>query len=266
MVAARSAAEMPVVVPCRASTLTVNAVRWASVLADTMSGRSSWSARSGMRGTQITPEVWARKKAIVLGGGRLGRHHQVALVLAVLVVDHHDHAARGRWRRWPPRPSRRRIRPPPPRRRSSPERSTDTSRPRHRSGHGRRPGPGEQRAPVVARRTGPGPGRARSGRPARPRGSRGPPRRPLPPAPGARPGRPRSSSTSPRSPDSSTAGWTRAASGAWPSTTRSGWRSGARVEPGGQLGVVGPHRARPDQHGVGAGPQPVHVGPGRRRR
>src|SRR5664280_1308142 len=67
MVADRSAAEIPVVVPCRASTLTVKAVRCTSVLAVTMSGRSSCSTRSGVSGTQISPEVWARKKAIFSG-------------------------------------------------------------------------------------------------------------------------------------------------------------------------------------------------------
>jgi hypothetical protein len=57
MVEARSVAEIPVVVPCRKSTLTVKAVRWASVLAVTMSGSSNASARSGSSGTQITPDV-----------------------------------------------------------------------------------------------------------------------------------------------------------------------------------------------------------------
>ena len=57
IVAARSVAEMPVVVPWRKSTLTVKAVRCASVLATTMRGRSSASARSGTSGTQKTPEV-----------------------------------------------------------------------------------------------------------------------------------------------------------------------------------------------------------------
>ena len=67
MVAERSAAEIPVVVPWRKSTLTVNAVRCTSVLAVTMSGRSSCSTRSGVSGTQMRPDVWARKKAIFSG-------------------------------------------------------------------------------------------------------------------------------------------------------------------------------------------------------
>ena len=37
---------------------------------------------------------------------------------------------------------------------------------------------------------------------------------------------------------------------------------GRRVDPHGELGVVGPDRAGPHQHGVGGGPQTVDVGPG----
>src|SRR5215207_3647592 len=58
---------MPVEVPWRASTLTVNAVRMLSVLSDTISGRSSSRARSAVMGAQIRPEVWCRKKAIFSG-------------------------------------------------------------------------------------------------------------------------------------------------------------------------------------------------------
>src|SRR5437763_7295941 len=67
MVAARSYALIPVVVPCRKSTLMVNAVRWLSVLAATMSGRSSSSMRSPVIGTHMSPEVWVRKKAMFSG-------------------------------------------------------------------------------------------------------------------------------------------------------------------------------------------------------
>ncbi len=67
IVAARSAAEIPVVVPSAASTDTVNAVRCDSVLLATISGSSSSSARSAVIGAQMTPEVWARKKAIFSG-------------------------------------------------------------------------------------------------------------------------------------------------------------------------------------------------------
>ena len=58
---------MPVVVPWRTSTLTVNAVRMRSVLSATISGRSSSRARSAVIGAQMTPEVWRRKKAIFSG-------------------------------------------------------------------------------------------------------------------------------------------------------------------------------------------------------
>ena len=43
-------------------------------------------------------------------------------------------------------------------------------------------------------------------------------------------------------------------------------RVGAVGVADGQLGVVGPHRPGADEHGVGLGPEPVHVGPRRRRR
>ena len=66
-VAARSWAEMPVVVSWRKSTLTVKAVRIVSVLLATISGRSSSRARSRVTGAQMTPEVWWRKKAIFSG-------------------------------------------------------------------------------------------------------------------------------------------------------------------------------------------------------
>ncbi len=65
--AERSAAEMPVVVPARASTDTVNAVRWLSVLSATMSGRRSSSSRAPSTGMQITPLVWRIMNAIASG-------------------------------------------------------------------------------------------------------------------------------------------------------------------------------------------------------
>src|SRR4029453_7024817 len=66
-VAARSWAEMPVVVSWRKATLTVKALRIVSVLLATISGRSSSRARSRVTGAQMTPEVWWRKKAIFSG-------------------------------------------------------------------------------------------------------------------------------------------------------------------------------------------------------
>ncbi len=63
----RSAAEMPVVVPWRASTDTVNAVRWLSVLSATISGSRSSSSRWPSTGMQITPLVWRIMNAIASG-------------------------------------------------------------------------------------------------------------------------------------------------------------------------------------------------------
>src|SRR5581483_4674907 len=67
MVVARSAAEMPVLVPALASTETVNAVRWLSVLSATISGMRSSSSRAPTTGRQITPLVWRTMKAIPSG-------------------------------------------------------------------------------------------------------------------------------------------------------------------------------------------------------
>ena len=67
MVAARSEAEMPVVVTPRRSTDTRKAVRWVSVLRSTIGPRSSSAARSAVIDTQITPDVWCRKKAMASG-------------------------------------------------------------------------------------------------------------------------------------------------------------------------------------------------------
>jgi len=69
----------------------VNAVRWASVLALTMRGRSSWSARSLVADADH-PDVWAKKKAMFLGEADSAAIRG-ALVLAVFVVDHDHHAA-----------------------------------------------------------------------------------------------------------------------------------------------------------------------------
>ena len=53
----RSAAEMPVVTPSRASTLRVKAVRIRSVFCEVISGRCSRSSSAPRIGTQITPLV-----------------------------------------------------------------------------------------------------------------------------------------------------------------------------------------------------------------
>src|SRR6185503_9648300 len=63
-VVARSAALIPVVVPCTASTDTVNAVRCTSVLWATMSGNRNSSRCSPSIGMQITPLVWRIMNAI----------------------------------------------------------------------------------------------------------------------------------------------------------------------------------------------------------
>ena len=57
IVAARSAAEMPVLIRSRASTLTVKAVRWCSVLWAVIWGSWSRSSSASRIGTQITPLV-----------------------------------------------------------------------------------------------------------------------------------------------------------------------------------------------------------------
>ena len=91
--AARSAAEMPVLVlPC-ASIDTQNAVS---------NARCSWRPRAGSRARraargviarQIRPRPCVAMKLIALGRHLLGGHREVALVLAILVVDDDDHAA-----------------------------------------------------------------------------------------------------------------------------------------------------------------------------
>ena len=66
-VVARSAAEMPVVVPRLASTETVNAVRYAVVFSATIIGSCSSSRRVPSSGMQTTPLVWRTMKPIVSG-------------------------------------------------------------------------------------------------------------------------------------------------------------------------------------------------------
>ena len=57
IVCARSAAEMPVLIPSRASTVTVYAVPRRSWLVWNIGGRSRRSASSSVTGTQMKPEV-----------------------------------------------------------------------------------------------------------------------------------------------------------------------------------------------------------------
>ena len=55
------------VVPSRASTLTVKAVPWVEVLFSTISGRSSSSHRSAVIATQIRPRPWRAMKLMASG-------------------------------------------------------------------------------------------------------------------------------------------------------------------------------------------------------
>ncbi len=70
---------------------------------------------------------------------------------------------------------------------------------------------------------------------------------------------PRSSSTTPRSPDSSMAGCRRASLRRVAEHHPQRLAGGQRIDPRGQLGIVGPYGARADQHGVRDGPKSVHV-------
>ena len=63
----RSAAEMPVVTPSRASTLTVNAVPSGASLWSVIGRRPRWSARSSVRHRQISPRAWVAMKLIASG-------------------------------------------------------------------------------------------------------------------------------------------------------------------------------------------------------
>jgi hypothetical protein len=88
IVRARSAAEMPVVTPSRASIETVKAVSVARlVLGSVISGRPSSVAALAREARQISPRPCLAMKLIASGVGELRRDVEVALVLAVLVVD-----------------------------------------------------------------------------------------------------------------------------------------------------------------------------------
>src|SRR6185437_8856010 len=67
MVAARSPEETPVVVPARASTDTVKAVRCDSLLLATICGSSRRASRSSSMGTQMMPLPWRIMKATASG-------------------------------------------------------------------------------------------------------------------------------------------------------------------------------------------------------
>ena len=93
MVCARSAAEMPVVTPSRASTDTVKAVCRRASLWLVIGGRSSSPQRCGGEREADEAAALLGHEVDLLGGGELGRHREVALVLAVLVVADDDHPA-----------------------------------------------------------------------------------------------------------------------------------------------------------------------------
>ncbi len=67
MVSDRSRAEMPVVVPWRASTLTVNAVWWRAWLSAVIIGSPSWATRSSVIDRQMRPRPSRAMKLIASG-------------------------------------------------------------------------------------------------------------------------------------------------------------------------------------------------------
>ena len=91
------------VVPCLASMGTQNAVPNFALFCSswTMSGMRSSSSRSPVMGRQIEAAAVAGHEVDDLGRDLLGGDGEVALVLAVLVVDDHDHAALRGCPRWP---------------------------------------------------------------------------------------------------------------------------------------------------------------------
>jgi hypothetical protein len=92
-VRARSAAEMPVVTPSAASIETVKAVPILVPLRATMGGSCRRSQRSRVRVRQIRPRPKRAMKLIGFGRDVVGGQDQVALVLAVFLVDQDHHAA-----------------------------------------------------------------------------------------------------------------------------------------------------------------------------
>ena len=91
-VRARSAAEIPVVTPSRASIETVNAVSWRVPLARLIKPEAQ-ARRHGrlVRARQISPRPWRAMKLIFVGRRHLRGDDQIALILAVLIVDEDEH-------------------------------------------------------------------------------------------------------------------------------------------------------------------------------
>jgi hypothetical protein len=84
---------MPVVTPSAASMLTVKLVRYGEVLSLHHRRQPSCAQRSRVSDRQTRPRAWRDHEVDVGRPHQLGGHDQVAFVLAVLVVDDHDHAA-----------------------------------------------------------------------------------------------------------------------------------------------------------------------------
>ena len=93
MVSARSCAEMPVVMPSAASIETVKLVPWRERLCSTIGRRPSRAACASVIGMQTRPRPCLARKLIFSGRDEVGGEDQVALVLAVLVVDQDDDLA-----------------------------------------------------------------------------------------------------------------------------------------------------------------------------
>ena len=91
IVRARSAAEMPVVTPSRASIETVNAVSNGDSFFAAIRSSPSSSQRSGVEREADQPAPLPRHEVDRLGRRELGGDREVALVLAVLVVADDDH-------------------------------------------------------------------------------------------------------------------------------------------------------------------------------
>ena len=90
----RSAAEIPVVTPSRASTETVKAVPSGASLWSVIGRRPSSSVRSSVRQRQIRPRACVAMKLIASGVANWAAIDEVALVLAVRVVDDDDEPSR----------------------------------------------------------------------------------------------------------------------------------------------------------------------------
>ena len=108
MVCARSAAEMPVVTPGSSARLDRDGEGGLQARLVVARHRRQVELAAALRRQREADEAAAflGHEVDVLGGGELGGHREVALVLAVLVVADDDHACPRAGRRAPPRWSR----------------------------------------------------------------------------------------------------------------------------------------------------------------